>query len=406
MNIARRSLADLAVCGGKPSYEKPIMVGVPSILDVEHFHEIIDDIFERKWLTNNGFYVRELERRLQEFMDVKNVILVNNGTTGLEIAIRALNLKGEVIVPAYTFIATPHSLLWSGVQPVFCDIDPESYNIDTDKASELINDRTSGILAVDVYGRPSEKDKLESLANDNSLSLIFDAAHAFGNSFHGKMIGNFGDAEVFSFHATKFMNSFEGGAIATNDDELASKCRAVRNFGFVDGYVTQYLGINGKMTEISAAMGIISLENIDKIISANKSNYETYAVRLKEIPGIRLIKYPDNDKSNYQYIIIEVDETVTRLNRDELSIVLESEGIGTRKYFWPGCHQMEPYRFMYPNVGTRLPETERISSRVLALPNGTSVSPEDVEAICGIIRIVLENPEKVKTQVNKFTAEV
>ena len=387
---------DLRLFGSLSAFKNPRLVGTPNIMDPSRLHEMIDDIFQRKWLTNNGHYVQELESQLQNFLGVKHVIAVNNGTTGLEIAIHALGLKGEAIVPSYTFIATPHSLLWSGITPVFCDIDPSTYNIDVDKIESLITDNTSAILAVDVYGRPSDKERIAEIAKNHNLSLIFDAAHSFGNSYKGKMIGNFGEAEVFSFHATKFFNSFEGGAIATNNDELAEKCRAIRNFGFNGGERTQFLGINGKMSEVSAAMGIVSLENIQHTIAANKQNYRAYRDGFQVIPGIKLIDYEESEKCNYQYVIIEVDETICGLSRDELSTILESEGIGTRKYFSPGCHEMEPYRTMFPDSGSKLPVTDAISKRVLALPTGIAVSTEDVSVIANIIDIAVKNSEKVR----------
>ena len=405
VNQKKEDISNLAIMGGEKSYDNPIFVGTPNIQNPDIFFEMMQDIFRRKWLTNNGEYVKRFESNIQDYLGVKHAIVVNNGTVGLEIAIRSLKLSGEVIVPSYTFIATPHSLLWSGIKPVFCDIDPKTFNIDVKKAENLINTNTRGITAVDVYGRPSEKEKLESLAKEYNLSLIFDAAHAFGNSFHGKMIGNFGDAEVFSFHATKFLNTFEGGAITTNNDELARRIREIRNFGFGESSYTQFIGINGKMTEISAAMGIVNLENIDQIIEANRINYEAYRENLKNIPGVNLIEYPRNEKVNYQYIIIEVDPVISGLNRDKLSVVLEAEGVGTRKYFWPACHQMEPYKTLFPGAGLRLPVTESTAEKVLALPTGTAVSLNDVNSICDIISLALKEPDTIKNQLTKYLAK-
>ena len=404
VNEKKEDISDLAIMGGKKSFSSHILVGTPNIQNPDIFFEMMRDIFRRKWLTNNGEYVKRFESNIQDYLGIKHAIVVGNGTIGLEMTIRSLNLCGEVIVPSYTFIATPHSLLWSGVKPVFCDIDPKTYNIDVEKAENLINENTSGIMAVDVYGRPSEKEKLESLAKDHNLALIFDAAHAFGNSFHGEMIGNFGDAEVFSFHATKFLNTFEGGAITTNNDQLARRIREIRNFGFGEGNYTQFIGTNGNMTEISAAMGIVNLENIEQIIEANRVNYEAYRENLKNIPGVNLIEYPHNEKVNYQYIIIEVNTAVSGLNRDELSVVLGAEGVGTRKYFWPACHQMEPYKTLFPSAGLKLSITESIAEKVLALPTGTAVSSKDVNSICDIIRLAIKEPDTIKNQLKKYFA--
>lgn len=402
VNEKKGEISKLAIMGGIKSFNSPFYVGIPNIQNPNTFFEMMHDIFRRKWLTNNGEYVKLFESKIQRYLNVKHAIAVTNGTVGLEIAIRSLNLSGEVITPSYTFIATPHSLLWSGAKPVFCDIDPKTYNLDVKKVEGLINENTSGIMAVDVYGRPSEKKKLESVATRNNLSLIFDAAHAFGNSFNGQMIGNFGDAEVFSFHATKFLNTFEGGLITTNDDELANRIRKIRNFGFGENNYTQLLGTNGKMTEISAAMGIVNLENVEQIIEVNKANYEAYKENLKSIPGIKLMDYPFNEKVNYQYIIIEVDPVVSGLSRDELSIVLGAEGIVAKKYFWPACHHMEPYKTLFPSVGQRLPVTESTSEKVLALPTGLSVSEGDIISICDIIHLAIKEPEAIKVQLKKY----
>ena len=405
VNEKKEDISDLAIMGGNKSFINPIFVGTPNIQNTDRFFEMVHDIFRRKWLTNNGEYVKRFESDIQNYLGVKHAIVVSNGTVGLEIAIRALKLSGEVIVPSYTFIATPHSLLWSGVKPVFCDIDPKTYNIDVNKAKNLINANTSGIMAVDVYGRSSEKEKLESLAKDHNLSLIFDAAHAFGNSFHGEMIGNFGDAEVFSFHATKFLNTFEGGAITTNNDELARRIREIRNFGFGESSYSQFIGTNGKMTEISAAMGIVNLENIEQIIQANRINYEAYRKKLKNMPGVNIIEYPHTEKVNCQYVIIEVDATVSGLNRDELSVILGAEGVGTRKYFWPACHQMEPYKTLFPTAGLRLPITESTAEKVLALPTGTAISLNDVDSLCNIISLAIKEPRTIKNQLSKYLAK-
>lgn len=403
MSKNKTNVYELNIFSGIPTFRNKLFLGTPNISNSSYFYEMIKDIFQRKWLTNNGQYVKQFEAMIQEYLGVRNAIAVNNGTTGLQIAFRAMDLKGEVIVPSYTFIATVHSLFWLGINPVFCDIDPRTFNIDINKAEKLINKKINGIVAVDVYGRPSEKDKLESLATEYDVPLIFDAAHAFGNSFHGKMIGNFGDAEVFSFHATKFLNTFEGGVITTDDDELATKIRAMRNFGFLDDHTSRFLGTNGKMTEISAAMGIVNLQNIDRIIEINKANYNAYKEGLKNIPGIRLIEYSDLERNNYQYVIIEVIPEECGLTRDELTVVLDTEGIGTRKYFWPACHQMEPYSSLYPNAGSALHISEIIASRVLALPTGTSVSTEDVFSICNVIRLSIFGASKVKDQLRKVS---
>jgi dTDP-4-amino-4,6-dideoxygalactose transaminase len=210
------------------------------------------------------------------------------------------------------------------------------------------------------------------------------------------MLGGFGDAEVFSFHATKIMNSFEGGAVVTNNDDLASEVRLMRNFGFTFYDRVDYIGINGKMTEVCAAMGLTSLESMDNFVNANYLNYKEYQQNLKDIPGIKLIDHDDIEKSVYHYIVLEINPVVTILTRDQLVDILFAENILARRYFYPGCHRMEPYRSFFPHAGLLLPETERLVTQVLILPTGTTVSTEDVTRICGIIRLALQNATEVK----------
>jgi len=358
----------------------------------------VDKIFESRWLSNMGPFVQEFEARLKEITGAKHCIPMCNGTIALEVAVRALNLTGEVIVPSFTFVATVHALRWHGLDPVFCDVNPNTHNLDPQRVESLITPRTSGIAAVHLWGRSCEVCALQDIAHRHDLKLIFDAAHAFGCSCDGQMIDNFGDVEVFSFHATKFVNSFEGGAIATNDDELAERIRLMKNFGFAGYDNVESLGTNGKMSEVSGAMGLTSLESMDEIVAANRRNYMTYRQGLGGVPGLRLIEYDDEERCNYQYIILEVDESVTGLSRDDLVNVLQAENVLARRYFYPGCHRMEPYLTEQPNVGDRLSHTETLSESVLALPTGTSVAETSIRAICNLIRRALANPTPVKEQ--------
>lgn len=392
----KTSIENLAILGGEPAFSEALHVGRPNIGNRDRLLERINDMLDRRWLTNHGPYVQDFERQIAQMLDVRHCIAVCNATVGLEIAIRAVGFKGEVIVPSFTFIASAHALQWQEITPVFCDIDPATHNIDVCKAEQMITPRTSGILGVHVWGRACDTEALEALARKHNLKLIYDAAHAFGCSHHGQMIGNFGNAEVFSFHATKFLNSFEGGAITTNDDDLAKKIRWMTNFGF-EGYdnVT-FLGTNGKMTEICAAMGMTSLEDIDSIVETNYRNLQTYRRELAGIPGISVIQYDEGERNNYQYVILEIDPQETGISRDTLLKILHAENVLVRRYFYPGCHQMEPYRSFFPHAGLLLPETEKLVQRVLSMPNGTSVTSEDIERICGLIRFVVENRDVVQ----------
>jgi len=300
-------------------------------------------------------------------------------------------MTGEVIVPSFTFVATAHALQWQHVTPVFCDIEPSKHLVDPQRMEEMVTPRTTGILGVHLWGRACEVDAIMDIARRHNLKVLFDAAHAFGCTYKGRRIGCFGDAEVFSFHATKFLNSFEGGAVVTNDDDLAKRIRLLKNFGFSGYDQVTSIGTNGKMTEVAAAMGLTSLESLDTFIAVNRRNYELYNSYLHDLPGIRLLTFTDEEKYNYQYIVLEVDEAQTRISRDELMRVLWAENVIARRYFYPGCHRMEPYRSSYPQAGTMLPVTEMIAQRVLSLPTNTAVGRLEIETICDIVRSGVAN---------------
>lgn len=391
----KNRVEDLVIFGGRPVFDDVLHVGRPNIGNRQRFLELMDDMLDRRWLSNDGPYVKEFEKKISEYLGVKHCIAMCNGTIALEIAIRALELKGEVIVPSFTFIATAHSLQWQEITPVFCDIDNNTHHLDPKALEKMITPRTTGILGVHTWGRSCAIEALSEVAHQYNLKLLFDAAHAFGCSHSGKMIGNFGNAEVFSFHATKFFNTFEGGAVVTNDDDLAKKMRLMKNFGFAGYDNVIYIGTNGKMNEAAAAMGLTNLESLDEFISVNQRNYECYNSCLKDIPGIKVLQYHDGEKHNYQHIILEIDEAETGLNRDELLKVLWSENILARRYFYPGCHRMEPYRSYFPHAHFMLPVTEEVAKRVLVFPTGTSVSPDQISIICSIIRTAVNYAPKV-----------
>lgn len=364
----------------------PLLVGRPNLGEREKFLSRVEDILDRRWLSNNGKYVQEFEARVAAMVGVKHCVMVCNATVGLELAVRALGLGGEVIVPSFTFIATVHCLQSQQITPVFCDVDPLTHNIDADLAEKLITPRTTAILATHLWGRGAAVKKLQEVADRHGLKLLYDAAHAFGCSTGGQMIGGFGNAEIFSFHATKFINSLEGGAVTTNDDELAANLRRMKNFGFIDYDKVVSTGTNGKMNEISAAMGITNLESLDEIVAINKRNYDEYRAMLAGVRGISVIDYSSTEKNNYQYLVIEVDPDTCPQSRDGLVRALHAKNIIARKYFWPGCHRMEPYRTQQPEAGLGLPETERLVERVIVLPTGQMVDVDAVRHICSIIQ--------------------
>jgi dTDP-4-amino-4,6-dideoxygalactose transaminase len=399
------SLEELAIFGGTPAFQEMLHVGRPNIGNRERLLGRINDLLDRRWLTNHGPYVHEFEQRIADMTGVKHCIAMCNATVALEIAIRAAGLAGEVIVPSMTFIATAHALQWQEITPVFCDVDPKTHNLDPGCVEELITPRTTGIIGVHLWGRPCDVEALAEIARRQNLKLLYDAAHAFGCSHKGRMIGSFGNAEVFSFHATKFFNTLEGGAVVTNDDDLAAKMRLMKNFGFAGLDNVIYIGTNGKMNEVSAAMGLTSLESLDEFIAVNHRNYKQYQHELAGIPGVRLVTHDETEKCNYQYIVLEVDVAVTLVSRNQLVDILWAENVAARRYFYPGCHRMEPYRSYFPHAGLLLPETEKVVERVLVLPSGTAVGPDEISQVCQIIRVAVMNAEDVQERMGTSIVE-
>lgn len=375
-----RSVSDLAVNGAAPAFQEPIHVGRPNIGSREAFMQHVNDIFDRRWLSNNGPLVETLEHRIADLLGVKHCIAMCNGTVALEIAIRAVQLTGEVIVPSYTFIATAHALSWQGITPVFADIDPVTHTLDPEAVRRMITPRTTGILATHLWGTPCDIDALQAIADEHGLTLIFDAAHAFMTRHGSKMIGGFGKAEVFSFHATKFFNTFEGGAVTTNDDDLAHTMRLMRNFGFAGFDNVIHPGTNGKMTEICAAMGLVNLDLVDTVIQANQTNYHAYCQALNPVPGLSILPLSAAEARNYQYVVLEVSPDFP-VSRDELVNTLHAENILARRYFWPGCHRMKPYRELYPHAGLVLPHTHDVADKVVVLPTGTTLPANAVDTV-------------------------
>jgi len=386
---------ELAILGGPKAFAERLHVGRPNIGDRSTLMQRMAGILDRRCLTNDGPLVREFEQAVAEFVDVRHCVATANGTLALQIAIRAAGLEGEAIVSPLTFVATAHALRWQGITPVFCDVDPRTHNLDPARVEDLITERTSGIVGVHLWGRPCAIDELTALAERRGLALLFDAAHAFGCSHRGPMIGGHGNAEVLSFHATKFVNSFEGGAIVTDDGDLAERARLMRNHGFAGYDDVRSVGTNAKMSEASAAMGLTSLEARDDFYAANRDNYEAYRAGLEGVGGIELIAYEEAELCSRHYVVIEVDESAA-LSRDELQRVLWAENVLARRYFVPGCHRMEPYRSAFAEAGRELPEAERLTDRLLALPTGTAVGPATVAVVSDLIRRAMADGRRLR----------
>nr|WP_052395252.1 DegT/DnrJ/EryC1/StrS family aminotransferase [Oleiagrimonas soli] len=375
----------MAIHGAPPAFAAPLHVGRPNIGNHDAFLDQARRILESKWLTNNGPLVQAFERRIAAYLGVKHCVAMCNGTVALEIAIRALGLEGEVIVPSWTFIATAHALYWQGITPVFADIDPRTQNLDPDAVRRMITPRTSGIIGVHLWGRAAPINELQALADEHQLKLMFDAAHAFGCSYNKQFIGQFGNCEVFSFHATKAFNTMEGGAVTTNDDELAEAMRLMRNFGFIGYDNVIHPGTNGKMIEMCAAMGLANLDIVDEIFAANRRNHEHYRHNLAGLRGISLLAYDPNESNNHHYVVLEISPDCGA-TRDEIIEALHAENVLARKYFYPGCHGMKPYRDMFPHAELLLPHTITAGERVVVLPAGLDMDPEDIAQIGAILR--------------------
>jgi dTDP-4-amino-4,6-dideoxygalactose transaminase len=378
------SASELAVFGGTPAFAEPLHVGRPHIGDRARFGELLEGVLDRRWLTNDGPLVSELEERVADHVGVKHCVAMCNGTVALEIAIRALGLTGEVIVPSYTFIATAHALHWQGLTPVFSDIDPRTHTLDPEAVRRAVTPRTTGIIGVHLWGRGADVAALQAVADEHGLELMFDAAHAFGCTHGQRMIGGFGRAEVLSFHATKFFHSFEGGAVVTDDDGLAAEMRLIRNFGFAGEDTVAHSGTNGKMTEVCAAMGLANLPRLDRVLETNRANHAAYTHSLRGLPGVEVMPYDETERNNYHYVVLAIDRSAG-VSRDDLWRTLQAENVLARRYFWPACHRMLPYRDLFPRAGLSLPHTETVADQVLVLPTGDSVSPDDIEVIASIL---------------------
>lgn len=388
--------AEAAVLGALPEFKRTLHVGRPNMPDRKEFFRRMNQVLDSGWLSNFGPMEQEFERRVAEIAGAKHCVATCNATTGLEVAIAGLGMSGDVIVPSFTFIATVHALWRQGLRPVFCDVDPETHCLDVACVQAAITSRTTGILGVHMWGNSCASLALSELAERHGLKLMFDAAHSFGCHSEGGAYDALGDAAVFSFHATKCVHAFEGGAIVTNDDALADKLRLMVNFGFSGEDSVAHLGTNGKMSEASAAMGLTSLESMDLFFEHNKQNYIAYTAGLHDIPGLKLMRRRTNQQHNFQYIVVEVDADLAGLTRDDIVAALRLENICARRYFYPGCHRMEPYVGLSPRAGQTLPVTERLTARVMALPTGTAISTNDVRRICQRIAAIVRCADAVR----------
>lgn len=363
-------------------FDNPITVTQPSLPDYESYISYVKDIWERKWLTNNGPLHEEFKDRLKQYLHTKNVELFTNGHLALEVCLKSLKLEGEVITTPFTFASTIHAIKNCHLEPVFCDIDPVTYNMDPKKIENLITEKTSAILAVHVFGNPCDLEAIQAVASKHHLKVIYDAAHAFGVEVNGQGIANYGDASMFSFHATKVFHSIEGGMLSYNDENLAHPLNAIKNFGITSPESVDYVGTNAKMNEFQAAMGLCNLEIVDKEIGSRKAAYVRYFEELEGLDDVQLLKIPEHVKPNYAYFPILLKD---HKQRDYLSEQLSKYNVIARKYFYPLCSQFSCYDYDVSETPVALD----ISDRVLCLPMHANLDSKEVSQICDIIRYEL-----------------
>lgn len=358
-----------------------IQVTRSSMPDFEEYIEEIKDMWDSYWLTNMGVKHKRLEKELSKFLNTPNVTLFTNGHLALEYAIEAFNLTGEIITTPFTFASTTHAIVRNGLEPVFCDISPDDYTIDVDKLESLITDKTSAIIPVHVYGNICKVKQIERIAKKYNLKVIYDAAHAFGVTINGESVANFGDASMFSFHATKVFNTIEGGAVTYKDEVLKTKLNNLKNFGITGPESVEDIGGNAKMNEFQAAMGICNLRHVEDEIRKRKAVVERYFERLSGFNGIKLCQIQPGVKSNYAYFPVVFDGH--RFNRNEVFEKLKAENIYARKYFYPLTNGFECYKGRF-DIDTT-PIAKNIADRVLTLPLYADLALDDVDRICNII---------------------
>ena len=381
-----------ALFGGAPSFDSPLPVGQLYFPEWNRYEAAMRGIFDRQYYTNHGPLVQELEAELASFLQVKNVVCVTNATIGLMMAAEALELRGSVIMPSFTFIATAQSLKWCGLTPVFCDVDPDTHQLDIEGVRGLIDENVSAILAVNLWGGACNVTGLQEIADEHNLTLYFDSAHSFGCQIAGVPIANFGRAEVFSFHATKVLSATEGGCVTTNDDKVAARLRNIRSSYGAGKKVDVIRTTNGRMSEAQAAIALMSLEDYPKIVERNKMLFDTYQAALEAVPGLTLMRPSNVTVSNYQYAVCEVDEDKFMLSRDALLTLLQAENILVRRYFYPATHNCVGFN----DHKLTLPATEVLCTRCLQLPLGAKVDNAKIAIICDLITQAHEQAADLK----------
>lgn len=365
--------------------EKRINVTSPLIPPLEEFMPYLEDIWQRKWLTNNGHYHQELEKALCEYLGVKYISLFSNGTLALITALQALRITGEVITTPYSFVATTHSLWWNGIKPVFVDIEPNTFNIDPDKIEAAITPQTTAIMPVHVYGNPCNLERIQEIADHYNLKVIYDAAHAFGVKKDGVSVLNYGDLSTLSFHATKVYSTIEGGAIVCHDEKMKRHIDDLKNFGFRDEVTVVAPGINAKLNEVQSAFGLLSLKKVDEAIDHRNKVAKLYREGLKAVNGIITIPEFEGIEHNNSYFPIFIDAEKYGMNRDSLYEKMKAHEVFARRYFYPLISDFSTYRGLPSATKNNLPIATRVADQVICLPMHAELTNTDVERIINLI---------------------
>ncbi|MFC0470059.1 DegT/DnrJ/EryC1/StrS family aminotransferase [Halalkalibacter kiskunsagensis] len=367
-----------------PLFKKPVYVSKPLLPPLKDYFNRLQSIWDSEWLTNNGEQHQEFEKRLADYLEVPYVSLFSNGTTALTVAYKSLHLTGEVITTPFTFPATPYSLSWIGLKPVFCDIDLKTMNIDANRIESLITKETSAILGVHVFGVPCEVKKIESIAKKYNLKVIYDAAHAFGVKVNGKPIGSFGDISMMSLHATKLFHTAEGGALLFKSEESKKRADLIKNFGIETEDLVSEVGINGKMSELQAALGLTVLEQVKGELKRRETLTKVYRNLLRGIKGIEFIEEIEGVQLNHQYFPIRINEKVFGRSRDYVYSKLRENNVYARRYFYPLCSNF-PFYKKSDSSRSELKAAETVSEQTLILPLYGELTEKDIDMICNII---------------------
>jgi dTDP-4-amino-4,6-dideoxygalactose transaminase len=361
--------------------KKIITVTSPLLPNLEDFNEMLQEIWNSKWITNNGSFHKQLEKELAAYLKVPYISLFTNGTLPLITALQALRITGEVITTPYSFVATTHSLWWNGCKPVFVDIDPATGNIDPDKIEAAITPQTQAIMPVHVYGKPCDTHRIQEIADKYGLKVIYDAAHAFGVEVNGESILNAGDMSTLSFHATKVYNSIEGGALVMQDERTKKRIDYLKNFGFAGEVEVVAPGINSKMDEIRAAYGLLNLRLVDEAIEARHQVAIQYREALRPVEGITFMDDMPGVKHNYSYFPIFIDAEKYSMTRDELYFKMKEQKVLGRRYFYPLISEFTTYRGLRSSNPANLPNAHQMADSVICLPMHHEITQEDIHRI-------------------------